>query len=143
MCSSRGMLFRVPNPKVAGSNPARPRELERTRESTAPRESAPTRQHGGGGRCADGERLDRLPEALQLEEAERFGLDDLLHFRQHPLANDDLARRRGVAEARGEVEDAADGAVVVATLEADPADRRVAERHTEREVELVPALPPP
>src|SRR5947208_9121629 len=96
-----------------------------------------------GRRRADGERLDRLPEALQLEAAERFGLDDLLDLRQDPLADSDLARRRGVAKARGEVEDAADGAVVVATLEADPADRRVAERHTEREVELVPALPPP
>src|SRR5439155_15027025 len=89
------------------------------------------------GRCADGERLDRLPEALQLEAGERFGLDDLLDLRQDPLADSDLARRRGVAEARGEIEDAADCAVVVATFEADPTDRRVADRHTEREVELV------
>src|SRR5215831_18449888 len=93
-------------------------------------------------RRADGERLDRLAEALQLEGAERFGLDGLVDLRQHPLTDDDVARRRGIAQARGEVEDAADGAVVVTTLEADSADRCVAQRDADREVELVPAPAP-
>src|ERR1041385_3532758 len=55
-----------------------------------------------GRRRADGEALARLPEALERDVTERFGLDDLLHLRQDPPADDDLARGRGVAEARGE-----------------------------------------
>src|ERR1044072_8465927 len=95
-----------------------------------------------GRRRADGEGLDRLPEALERDVTERFGLDGPPPPPQAPPADDDLARGRGVAGARGEVENAAAGAVVVAALEADPADRRVAECDTHREVELVPALTP-
>src|SRR5262249_46336312 len=78
-------------------------------------------------RACHGKRLDRLAEALQLESADRGCLDDLLDLGEHALPDDDLPRLRGVAEARGEIEDAADRAVVVAPLEADPPDRGITE----------------
>jgi hypothetical protein len=46
-------------------------------------------------------------------------LDDLLHPGEHAAADDDLARLRRIAQARGEVEDTADGAVAKIAYLAD------------------------
>ncbi len=59
----------------------------------------------------------RSPTGLDLGEVFDIGVD--------PLGKHDLAGFCGVAQARGEVQHGADGAVVKAALEADLPERRV------------------
>ena len=61
----------------------------------------------------------------------------------HSLADQDLARGGLGAEPGREVRDAADGRVVGATLEADPAEGGVTLRDSDGEVEVVALATPP
>ncbi len=56
----------------------------------------------------------RLGEALEIEVADGFDLGELFSIGVDPLGKQDLAGFRGVAQARGEVQNGADGAVVEA-----------------------------
>src|SRR5437867_3570750 len=77
-------------------------------------------------------------ETLQLEVTGRLRRDDVLDLGEDAQADQDLAVRRGVAEAGGHVDDGADGPVVEAPLGADAAERGVAARDADAEAELIP-----
>ena len=111
----------------------------------------------GGGGCGGGgcwrrrarrveadhvERLRGASEPAQAELAERLRDHDLLGRRVHAPADEDLARPGGLAQALGEDRHAADGGVVRAVLEADPAERGVALGDADDRVQVV-ALPAP
>src|SRR2546422_9889267 len=92
----------------------------------------PQRVEGGHG----------LEESFEVEIAPGLGLHEGVRLRQQALGDQDLARLGLAAETGGEVRDGADGAVVPAPLEADRADRRVALRDADAELELVAELAP-
>src|SRR5213592_3082717 len=77
---------------------------------------------------AHAEGRNRSLEALEVELADRLGVDQRPGLGVDALADEDLAGGGLGAEAGGEVGHAADGAVVEAALEADGADGRVALR---------------
>src|SRR5215207_77994 len=81
-------------------------------------------------------------EALQAEVEDRLASDVLVDRRVCLLAEQDLAGSRDIAQPRREDDDLADRAVLVAALEADPAERRVARRDPDPQAELVAPLPP-
>src|SRR2546422_1289008 len=85
----------------------------------------------------------RFEESLQVELPDGFDLDQILGRREQPLRDQDLTGPGLTAEARGEIRYGADGSVVQASFEADGADRRVALRDPDAEVEIVAALAPP
>ena len=79
--------------------------------------------------------------ALHAEFADRLRVDALLDLSEGALAHLDLTGLGLASKACREVGHRADGAVVVAALEADAAERRVARRDPAAEPELVTALP--
>ena len=85
---------------------------------------------------------DGSGHALELELTGRLDLDQVLDGGVGPLAEQDLAGLRLAAQAGGEDDRVADRGVVVATFEADPAERRVAGRDADPETELVAELAP-
>src|SRR5512132_747995 len=91
---------------------------------------------------ADLERGDWASEAFELEVACRRGLHGLLHSCEKALADQDLPRRCPSAEPRGEIRHRSEDAVVVATLESDAADGRVASLDADSEPELRTAPTP-
>src|SRR5207253_7490088 len=84
----------------------------------------------------------RFEESLQVELPDGFDLDQILGRREQPLRDQDLAGPGLTAEARGEIRHGADGSIVPASFEADGANRRVALRDPDAEVEVVAALAP-
>src|SRR5262245_49715571 len=84
----------------------------------------------------------RAREALEEHLADPHRLDLVLQGAEEPAGDEDLAGLGLAAEARGQVGDGADGAVVPAALEADGPERRVPLGDADPEVELVPALAP-
>src|SRR4029077_8805552 len=84
---------RPPGDRSAARPPGLPRTQGQGAAEVAPRRRdaratwALAADGDGGG---DRDRLDRLAEALQLEPAERLSVHELLHLREHPLADDDL-----------------------------------------------------
>lgn len=72
----------------------------------------------------------------------RLRFDLILERRVRPLAQENLAGLRLVAQACSEVRDAAEDAVVVASLVADPTEGRVSDGDAGAEAELVAALAP-
>src|SRR5439155_14257806 len=84
----------------------------------------------------------RLVEARELERRERLRHHELRHHPLRAFAQEDLTAEGLGTEPRREVHHATDGAVVETTIEADPPERRVAERDPHAEVELVTALTP-
>src|SRR5690242_5423944 len=91
------------------------------------------------GDVVDGLRLrDALERHLPHRLGDRLARDAL----ERLLVQQDLARLRLAAQARGEVRDAADASVVPASVEADRAERRVADRDADAEPEVVAALLP-
>src|SRR5512132_1268677 len=87
----------------------------------------------------DVRRGDGLVEALELEIAHRLHVDQVLDRRANAGGDDDLSVRRGVAQARSQVGNAADRGVVVAPLESHLAQGGVAHRNANREAEVVRA----
>ena len=90
----------------------------------------------------DVECLDGLQEALEGQGPDRLEVDRILGGAGHARRDQDLARLGLAAQARRQVRDRADGAVVPAALEADGADGRVALGDADAEAEVVPALAP-
>ena len=68
---------------------------------------------------------DWAPKALELDLADGCCVDDVFDLRQCALAHQRLPHRRVRTEACREVHNRSDGAIVVATLETDPTQRRV------------------
>src|SRR5262249_3113790 len=91
---------------------------------------------------ADGVRFDRTAEALEPHLADRLGLHRVLGRRERPPGDQDLSRLRFARQARGEDDRIADRAVVITPLEADPAQRRIAGRDPDADLELVAASSP-
>lgn len=60
------------------------------------RTAGPLSLDGNG--ASDGKRLDGFAEALQPKRAERLSLDEILDRGEHPPADHDLPRFRGVAQ---------------------------------------------
>src|SRR6185503_2354779 len=85
---------------------------------------------------------DRPTEAVQLELPGGRVHDELLDAGQHALADEDLPRLGGRTQAGGEVDDGAERRVLLAALQADPSERRVALRDADPEAEVV-TLPRP
>jgi len=83
----------------------------------------------------------RTAIALHAELADRLRVDALLDLSEGALAHLDLTGLGLASKACREVGHRADGAVVVAALEADAAERRVARRYPAAKPELVTALP--
>jgi hypothetical protein len=84
----------------------------------------------------------RFGKSLQRVLVDGFRFDVFLHFRKQSLRNEDLAARRLVREAGGEVRDRTEGCVVRASFETNLAARRIAEGDPDPEIEVVPSLPP-
>src|SRR5262245_17694326 len=81
-------------------------------------------------------------ESLQVEVVDRLSLDPLLDHAVDAAAHHDLAGLGLVAQAGGEVGDAADRGIFQALLKADLAERGVAERNADTEGEVVAAVAP-
>src|ERR1700730_4809862 len=81
-------------------------------------------------------------EALENQIIERLAVDPWLDHAVDAPGDHDLAGLGFVAEARGEVGDAADRGVFQPLLEADLAQGRIAERDADAEAEAVPAVAP-
>jgi len=88
------------------------------------------------------DRDDRPAQSLQLKLPHRLGLDAILNRRVRSLAQQDLAGTGRVAESRSENGDVPDRAVVVAALEPDSTERRVARGDADAESEVVSTLAP-
>src|SRR5258708_22140020 len=82
-------------------------------------------------------------EALDREWRDVAELGEIADGAGDPRRHEDLAVRRGVAEARGRVDDRADRAVVEAAFEADLPQRRKALRDSDAEADLMAAPTPP
>src|SRR5438132_12357682 len=85
---------------------------------------------------------DRPRISLEREFPDALRLDGTLDRGEDALAHEDLARPRFGRETLREVRYVPDGAVVVAALETDAAERRVPHRDPRPETERVPALLP-
>src|SRR5205823_12351775 len=83
---------------------------------------------------------DGLRKALEREAPESLDLDGILDAAIHALRDQDLAGLRLAAQARREVGDGADRAVVQAPFEADRADRGVPLGDPDAEVDVIAAL---
>src|SRR5687768_13715604 len=70
--------------------------------------------------------VHRAVETLQRQLPQRLRVDKVLDHQVDALADQDLAGGRLATQARGQVGNATDGAVVVAALEADAPERGVA-----------------
>ena len=81
-------------------------------------------------------------EPLQVQIVDRPALDPLLDHAVDAPADHDLVGLGFVAEPRGEVGDAADRGVFQPLLEADLAERGIAERDADAEAEIVAAVAP-
>src|SRR5262245_14631912 len=81
-------------------------------------------------------------KALEAQVADWRGLDHRLDQVEHPLADQDLPGLRLVAQARGEIGDAADAGVVEPPIETDLPERGIAERNADAEAERMAALAP-
>ena len=87
-------------------------------------------------------RGDRSSEPLQVEAPDRLGIDRLLDGCEDPRADEGLPGGRVCAEAGGEIGHRSERRVVVATLEADTADRRVPGLDPDPESQLRTTLAP-
>src|SRR5262252_3733929 len=119
----------------------------RTRSSRAPRlpERSGLRrdaQRLGTGETDQIEDLHGSAQALEGDVADGLDLDERLHGGGNPLREEDLARLRFRAQARGEVGHGTDGAVVEPSLEADGSEGGVAVGDPDAEVELEARLLP-
>src|SRR5438128_6439157 len=125
----------------------------RTQRSDRAKLSISTSLYGAGVRKAlrgsragpqgdDVDGFDGAKEAFEPQRRERFGLDELFDERVRALAQQDLPALRFGAQARRQVHDGPHGAVVGPAGEADPPERRVAERDPDAKVKVVPALSP-
>src|SRR5688572_15058714 len=95
--------------------------------------------------CAQGRHVVcgyRALEAAQRELAHVLYLDPLLDLAEYALRDQHLAGLRLAAQARGEIGDRPDRAVVAPFLEADRAERGVAVGDPDAEAEVVAALLP-
>src|SRR5207249_1892428 len=84
----------------------------------------------------------RPREAAERQLAERLDLHQVLDRGVEPARDEDLAAARLAAQPRGEVGHGADRPVVPAPLEADGAERRVALRDADAEVQVEAQLAP-
>jgi len=84
----------------------------------------------------------RPVKAFERQRPDRLGGDGALDRGVSPWSQKDLPALRLITESRGEVHDAANGAVLPACFEADLAQCRVAGRDANPEVQVVAALPP-
>src|SRR5882757_10616928 len=82
-------------------------------------------------------------EALDRERPDVAELGEIADGAGDPRRHEDLAVRRGVAEARSRVDDRADRTVVEAAFEADLPQRRKALCDADAEAELMAAPTPP
>ena len=82
-------------------------------------------------------------EPLQRQLADQLDPHEVLHRGVDPLAHQDLAVLGLVAQARGQVDHAADRPVVEAALEPDIPQRGVARGDPDLDAELVAAAAPP
>ena len=88
-------------------------------------------------------RRDGSTESLQVEISHENRIDRPLDRCEEARADQDLTSRGARAEPGGEVRHRAKRCVVVATLEADPAQRRVPSLDPDPQAKLRPTLPPP
>ena len=87
-------------------------------------------------------RQHRVIEPLELEIVERGGLDPGLDDAEDAAADHDLVGLGFAAQARGKIGDAADRGIFQPLLEADLAERGIADRDSDAEAEAVPAVAP-
>src|SRR5215472_14058409 len=99
-------------------------------------------QRLGTGETDQIEDLHGSAQALERDVADGLDLDERLHGGGDPLREEDLARLRFCAQARGEVGHRANGAVVEPSFEADGPEGRVAVGDPDAEVELEARLLP-
>src|SRR3954465_10807889 len=88
-----------------------------------------------GGRTSNGKHEHGPAEALRPDLADRFDRDRVIGSSERPLRDQDLAGCRLAAQPGGEDHRVADRAVVVAAFEPDPAQRGVAGRDPDADVE--------
>src|SRR6185503_2507409 len=85
---------------------------------------------------------DRLHKALERHLADRLDDERLAERGAHPLIDQDLPGIRLAAKPRGEVDDTADRRIIEAALEAECAERRVAARDADAQIEVVAVVEP-
>src|SRR6185503_14458691 len=85
---------------------------------------------------------DGTSHALERQLANGFGLDQLLQDLLRSRAEEDLPGLRLAGKAGGEDGDVADCAVVVASIEADPPEGRVAHGNPHAEAQLIAEIAP-
>src|SRR5262244_2515653 len=117
----------------------RPSRTPRLRERSGLRRGA---KRSGTGETDQIEDLHGSAEPLEGDVADVLDLDERLHGGGDPLREEDLARLRFRAQARGEVGHGADGAVVEPSFEADGPEGGVAVGDPDAEVELEARLLP-
>ena len=84
----------------------------------------------------------RAAEALERQGLHLLGLELILNRGEQPVADEDLAPRCCLAQARGEDHDVAHCPVVVSALEADPAEGRESDGDPDPQAQVVAAPMP-